>query len=149
MAHFDLFATHAMLYFATVSFAELSQRLTASDDAAWSGFLGVDDPVLAPVFGDALSRLRAITNDGGDAGSAGDRAAFARWVAGAIGPRNVAGLADPARRNLYPVDLDVLVDRHALLGLTRAEIVDALPALRGMSPEPPLGRKVAASVPAR
>jgi hypothetical protein len=45
MAHFDLFAAHAMIYFATVSFAEVRQRLLAdeSGSAAWSGFLGIGD----------------------------------------------------------------------------------------------------------
>ncbi|HEY8836536.1 MAG TPA: tryptophan 7-halogenase [Dehalococcoidia bacterium] len=35
MAHFDLFAAQAMLYFATVSFAEVSQRLAQKESAAW------------------------------------------------------------------------------------------------------------------
>jgi hypothetical protein len=42
------------------------------------------------------------------------------------------------------VDLGVLLERHALLGLTREQVVEALPALRGMSPEPPLGRAATA-----
>ena len=54
----------------------------------------------------------------------------------AIAPRNVAGLANAARHNLYPVDLDLLVERHALLGMTRERLVESLPALRGMSAEP-------------
>lgn len=124
MARFDLFAAHAMLYFATVSWAEVRQRLSPAADACWSGFLGVGDPVLEPLPREALSRLRA--------GASG----YADWVRTAIAPRNVAGLADPSRRNLYPVDLDVLLDRHALLGLSRAAVVESLPALRGMSPEP-------------
>jgi hypothetical protein len=37
------------------------------------------------------------------------------------------------------VDLDVLVARHALLGMTREALVAALPALRGMAPEPVFG----------
>jgi hypothetical protein len=55
-------------------------------------------------------------------------------VAESIAPRNVAGLADPARKKLYPVDLEVLLDRHALLGLDRAQIVEGLPKLRGSAP---------------
>jgi tetracycline 7-halogenase / FADH2 O2-dependent halogenase len=117
MAHFDLFAAHALIYFATVSFAEVRQRLVES--SPWSGFLGVGDPVLGPLPRQSLRRL--------------GRAGFERWVASAIAPRNIAGFADPAAHNLYPVDLDVLVDRHALLGLSREEIVAALPALRGVS----------------
>jgi FADH2 O2-dependent halogenase len=129
MASFELFAAHAMLYFATVSFAEVGQRLVPVADAAWSGFLGVGDPVLEPLPGEALRRLRAL-----EAGRDRDGAAFAAWVAESIAPRNVAGLADPARKKLYPVDLEVLLDRHALLGLDRAQIVEGLPKLRGSAP---------------
>ncbi|MBV9879962.1 MAG: tryptophan 7-halogenase [Gemmatirosa sp.] len=131
MRHFDLLAAHAMVYFAIVSFAEVRQRLVDAADAAWGGFLGVGDPAAEPLPGEALRRLRALPPDDAHA-----RRAFVAWVAEAIAPRNVAGLADPARGNLYPVDLDVLVDRHALLGMRRDQLVDALPALRGMSPDP-------------
>jgi FADH2 O2-dependent halogenase len=144
MAHFDLFAAHAMLYFATVSFAEVRQRIVPDDGAAWGGFLGVGDPVLEPVFAEALAQLREITRDRGETGNDEARAAFASWVARTIAPRNIAGLADPLRENRYPVDLDTLVERHALLGLTREQLVAALPALRGMAPEPPLGGTVGA-----
>ncbi len=134
MAHFDLFAAHTMLYFATVSFAEVSQRLMPSDSAAWKGFLGVGDSALEPLPREALLRLRAITQRNGGVGTAAHREEFARWVAQAIAPRNVAGLADSARRNLYPVDFDALIEQHALLGMSRDQILEALPALRGLSP---------------
>jgi FADH2 O2-dependent halogenase len=136
MAHFDLFAAHAMLYFATVSFAEVSQRLKPTDSVAWSGFLGVGDPVLEPLPKEALRRLREITQRRGAVGSPGERSAFSEWLARQIAPRNIAGLANAARRNLYPVDFDVLIERHALLGMNRDQVVDALPALRGMSSTP-------------
>ena len=135
MAHFDLFAAQAMLYFATVSFAEVSQRLVPGNSPAWNGFLGADDPVLEPLPRDALQRLRAITRRRGDIGTPDERRGFADWAANAIVPRNIAGLADPERRNLYPVDFDVLVERHALLGMSRAQLLAALPALRGSSTE--------------
>src|SRR5437763_17071099 len=61
MTHFDLFAAQAMLYFATVSFAEVSQRLEPDDSVAWNGFLGVGDPVLEPLPRESLRRLRKIT----------------------------------------------------------------------------------------
>ncbi|MEO8564394.1 MAG: FAD-dependent oxidoreductase [bacterium] len=134
IAHFDLFAAQAMLYFATVSFAEVMQRLSPSDDVAWKGFLGVGDEVLGPLPRESHRRLMEITRGQGDAGSVAQRREFAEWIAAALASRNVAGLADPARHNLYPVDLDVLVERHALLGMTRAQVVDALPMLRGQSP---------------
>ena len=136
MAHFDLFAAQAMLYFAAVSFAETSQRVRPSDGAAWSGFLGTDDDALADLPRASLRRLRQITHGQAAIGTPTERSRFAEWIAQSIAPRNVAGLADPARRNAYPVDIDTLVERHALLGMSRDEMVNALPALRGMGPVP-------------
>lgn len=140
MTHFDLFAAHSMLYFATVSFAEVSQRLSPKESAAWNGFLGGGDPVLEPLPRESLRRLRQITQRRGEVGSSDERRGFVEWVTHAIAPRNIAGLADPERRNLYPVDFDILVERHALLGMSRDELLAALPALRGMSPQPPFDR---------
>lgn len=131
MGDFARFEAQTMLYFAAVSYAESRERLAPHAESSWEGFLGVDDPVLAPLPADSLSRL-ARADAGGEATEA-----FSRWVAESIAPRNVAGLSDPARHHRYPADLDVLVARHALLGLTRDQIVAALPALRGMAPEPP------------
>jgi hypothetical protein len=136
MAHFDLFAAQAMLYFGTVSFAEASQRLLPGESATWNGFLGVGDPVLEPLPRESLGRLRRITQRRGAAGSPDERQGFAEWIAGEIAPRNIAGLADPARRNLYPVDFDALIEAHALLGMSREQLIEKLPALRGMSPQP-------------
>lgn len=124
MARFELFAAHAMIYFAAVSFAEVSQRLHPADGVAWSGFLGVGDPVLSGVPRASLRRLRHTR-------TAVDRRDFVKWVRRTIAPRNVCGLADPQSHSLYPVDLDVLVGRHAVLGVSRESLVSALPALRG------------------
>jgi hypothetical protein len=123
-----------MLYFATVSFAEVSQRLAPKESAAWNGFLGVGDPVLEPLPLEALRRLRRITQRRGEIGTSKERRDFTEWISQAIGPRNIAGLAEPARRNLYSVDFDVLVERHALLGMSRDQLLEGLPALRGMGP---------------
>lgn len=136
LAHFDLFAAQAMLYFATVSYAEASQRLGGGDGAAWKGFLGVGDAVLDTVPRESLERLRRITGGTGAGGEARARREFTQWIANVIAPRNVAGLADASRRNLYPVDLDVLVERHALLGMSRERLLANLPALRGHGPQP-------------
>lgn len=152
MEHFDLFAAHAMLYFAIVSFAEVRQRLAPDASAAWSGFLGVGDPVTEPLPRESRRRLRRMGVGGSGAGPAGakkgpdqataahERARYAEWVRRAVAPRNIAGLADPARHNLYPVDLESLVDRHELLGLERERLTAALPMLRGMGPEPSFAR---------
>jgi hypothetical protein len=136
MAQFDLFAAQAMLYFASVSFAEAGQRIAPDESVAWRGFLGVGDPVLEPLPGESLRRLTEITRGRGEVGTASERRAFADWMTKEIASRNIAGLADTSRHNLYPVDLDLLVERHALLGMTRERLVESLPALRGMSPEP-------------
>ena len=136
MAHFDMFAAQSMIYFAAVSFAEASERLTPSEGAAWKGFLGVGDSVLEPLPRQSLACLMEITRGAGVAGTPEQRAGFGDWVGRAIAPRNIAGLADPARQNLYAVDFDALIERHALLGMTREQVVRALPALRGMSTQP-------------
>jgi tetracycline 7-halogenase / FADH2 O2-dependent halogenase len=120
MSDFSLFAAHSMLYFGVVSFAETRQRLVGG--TAWDAFLAADDPEIVGAYRKALRWLSRATPR--------DRAPFAGWVAATIAPRNVAGLADPARRNMYPVDLDVLVERAPLLGLTAADVRRALPRLR-------------------
>ena len=140
MAHFDLFAAQAMLYFAAVSFAEAKQRLAPSEADAWSGFLGVGDPVLNDLPAQSLERLTRITEAEAVSGSKQPREEFAAWMAGAIDRRNIAGLADPRRANLYPVDFEALVDAHDRLGMTRSQVLDALPRLRGMSPRPAFTR---------
>ena len=87
MAHFDLFAAQAMLYFATVSFAEVTQRMTSDDTVAWRGFLGVGDTVLGPLPRESFDRLTAITHRRGDAGTAIERRGFTDWLAQSIAPR--------------------------------------------------------------
>ena len=137
MTRFDLFVAQAMLYFAAVSYAEANQRLKPTDDVAWRGFLGVGDPALESLPRDALQRLSAAVAANASSEAVADRE-FSQWVATSIAPRNVAGLLDPSRKNLYPVDFDALLNAHALLGLTRDELLAAVPALRG-SPIPRSG----------
>lgn len=143
MAHFDLFAAQSMLYFATVSFAEVSQRLSPDDANAWNGFMGVGDPVLQHIAGESFNRLTEITRQRGSIGSEEQRRTFARWIAASIEPRNIAGLADSRRHNLYPVDFDALADGHERLGMTRQEVIAALPRLRGMSSPQDKGNRCA------
>lgn len=131
MRQFELTAAHAMIYFAAVSWAEIRQRLLPGDAAAWEGFLGAGDPALARLPGEAQARLSAI-----DAADRESRNDFAEWVRTSIEPRNLVGLVDRARRNLYPADLDVVIARRSLLGMTLEQMQAALPALRGLSPEP-------------
>ncbi|MCB1034675.1 MAG: FAD-dependent monooxygenase [Acidobacteria bacterium] len=120
---FERFAAVAALYFAAVSFRELAQRLLDPPAAgwAWEGFLGATDPVSRAFVHEARRRLTG--------GQESD--AFTAWARSAIASRNAIGLADPRRRNLYPVDLEVLLDNSHLFGLSRPEMESRLPRLRG------------------
>lgn len=135
MAHFDLFSAQAMLYFAAVSFAEASQRLQVVDSVAWRGFLGIGDPVLESLPRESLARLDQMLGQQGAAPEIEERLGFVQWISESIAPRNAAGFGDAKYRNLYPVDFEALLDAHSLLGMSREELVAALPALRG-SPSP-------------
>jgi FADH2 O2-dependent halogenase len=116
---FRLTSAHAQLYFAAVSWAESVQRLRPSEDDHWQGFLGVGDPALAHLPAEALARLQADTSAD----------VFERWVADAIARRNVAGLADSTKANLYPADPEDLVRGAARLGLSPEAVRERLPAL--------------------
>ncbi len=123
---FRAFAAYAQLYFAAASFGEALRRLhPEADDWAWRGFLGATDELVASWPHAAHDRLTVL----GAAPLPAALAAFEEWVAAAIAPRNVAGLADPARGNLYPVDFAPLLAHADLLGLSRAEVEARLPAL--------------------
>jgi FADH2 O2-dependent halogenase len=116
MADFDRFTAYSLIYFAAASFGEASQRLlpAPADGWAWQGFLGSTDPVIQEM----LARVLAGPDSEDD-------------IRAAIAPRNLAGLADPARNRMVPVDLDVLIEKAPLLGLTLEEIRREIPRLRG------------------
>jgi FADH2 O2-dependent halogenase len=128
IADFALFAAHAMLYFAVVSFAETCLRLVPGRRPGL--MLRAGEPAVEAAYRESLRRLRRLTGGGRHVASRSDRRGFTDWVARTIAPWNVAGLADSGRRNLYPVDFEVLVERSHLLGLTPAGVRRALPRLR-------------------
>ncbi|HSS49466.1 MAG TPA: FAD-dependent oxidoreductase [Thermoanaerobaculia bacterium] len=115
MRDFDLLAAYSNVYFAAASFAEARQRLLPgpADGWAWNGFLGSTNPVMQEMLG-------RVQEPG-----------FEEKIREIIAPRNLAGLADPARNRLYPVDLEPLVENAKLLGLTREEVRREFPRLRG------------------
>ena len=121
MGDFDRFAAGSLYYFAAASFAEASQRLLPppEDGWAWTGFLGSTDPVTRETLTRVLETLRGP--------------GFEEEIRTAIAPRNLAGLADPGRNRLYPVDLESLVESSDLLGLTPEDIRRQIPRLRGAS----------------
>ncbi|MDY7091495.1 MAG: tryptophan 7-halogenase [Acidobacteriota bacterium] len=119
---FEAFTAVTFLYFAAASFAESRQRLVPDlPRPAWEVFLGAEDPVLSGLPERAWERL----------GSGPGDESFRSWLLDAIAPRDVAGLGDPQRLNLYPLDLEILVQRAELLGLTPDAVRAALPRLRG------------------
>ncbi len=122
---FDLFASHCLLYFAVVSFAEARERLCDIEKPWWEGLLGADVPEREALFTESSRRLRDVR--GGRLSGFGYRS----WVARAIEPIDVAGLDRPPYPNVYPVNLETLLERGGKLGLDRASIESALPRLRG------------------
>jgi FADH2 O2-dependent halogenase len=127
---FSVYVAHSQLYFALVSFEEVRQRLFDGPNGETSGrrFLGGGDEWAERLLSEAVARLEEWSAKGRSSSGAED---FERWVSEAIASRNIAGLADRARRNLYPVDLDVLIERAGLIGLSSDEMRQALPRLRG------------------
>lgn len=118
-----------MLYFAAASWSEVLQRIRPSQADAWTGFLGVDDPQLATLPQDSLDLLELMKETAElDDATVGR---FTRWVADAIEGRNVAGLCDPTKSNLFAADTQDIVRSAALLGMSRDAVVQALPKLRG------------------
>jgi len=127
---FDTFSAWTQLYFAAASYAEVWQRIGPRPPRGWSGigFLGAGDPQMRAAMSAARADLRGATANRHSV-EAVDDAIVAAHIAG----RNIAGLADAGRHRSYPVDLDALVDRASLLDRTRAEMIAALPRLRGPS----------------
>ncbi len=132
---FSGFAALSMFYFASASHSEMARRLGETDGEARlsprtafdvrdepdcptsSRFLRVDHPSFGPAFERLAGELLA---GGGQA--RGDDSRFAAEVRAAIEPLNVAGLADPKKRNWYPVELRDLIENAAKLGMTGPEM---------------------------
>jgi tetracycline 7-halogenase / FADH2 O2-dependent halogenase len=106
MDNFPVFTALTMLYFAAVSYAEAAHRLGRPELAG--SFLLRDHPVFGPAMRGLLARAASIRNPE-------QTARFTEEVRRAIAPINIAGLADPARQNWYPVDAaDLLANGHKL-----------------------------------
>ncbi|MCY3966762.1 MAG: tryptophan 7-halogenase [Acidobacteria bacterium] len=129
MNDFEGFTAAAMAYFAAASFDELRQRLLDPPEGGWCwlGFLGADEEVRRRLFEELDERSADPVTAGGLAGRIGP----------AIESRNLIGLDDPSRRNVYPVDLTDMARRQdriaARLGVELEEVRRRWPRLR--SPE--------------
>lgn len=115
--NFPVFVALTMVYFAAVSYAESAHRLGKPELA--SSFLLVDHPDFGPSMRALIARSRNVRSNE-------EAAQFADDVRRAIEPINIAGLADPARRNWYPVDASDLLGSAQKLHATRDEIAKLL-----------------------
>jgi tetracycline 7-halogenase / FADH2 O2-dependent halogenase len=122
LPNFPALVAQSLLYFAAASFQEVRHRLKDTGGWGWEGFLGSTDPVCREFVHQGRERLEDPTGV--------DVTAFTAWVRQAIAPRDIAGLADPDRNHLYPLDLDTLVQRATLLGMSPGQVEAALPRLR-------------------
>jgi len=112
-SRFDVFTAYSMFYFVVASFSEMARRL--NPDAA-RGFLAAGDVD----FSAAMARLSPVVQRSWDA------AHFARDIAAACEPLNVAGLCDPRKHNSYGVDFEDTVRSASKLGLSSEDVRDAL-----------------------
>lgn len=112
MPRFPVFAALSQFYFAAASYSEMARRLERPHLV--NRFLASGHAE----FGPSLRRGAAwVRRCAGQAG-AGQVASFEAEVADAIACLNVAGLADPRKRNWYGVDLGDVVNGAEKLGLT-------------------------------
>ena len=120
MPRFPLFAALSMFYFTAASFSEMARRL---DKRHLVGrFLASDHPRFGPNLRACTGWVRRNAQTASEAEVAG----FERQVAEAISCLNVAGLADPVKRNWYGVDLGDVVAGAEKLGMTSSEIREVL-----------------------
>jgi FADH2 O2-dependent halogenase len=106
-----------MLYFAAVSYSETAHRLGKPELA--SSFLLHNHPHFGPAMEKLLAQARTVRTPE-------QSAQFSEEVRSAIDPINVAGLADPGRRNWYPVVADDLRANADKLGATREDVEQLL-----------------------
>jgi len=130
MRDFELFATYCLTYFATVSWAEIRQRLLQPDKPMWEGFLGCDDAELASLFEDAAAALPAIP-EAAPRPPTEAVATYRREILQRIESRDLAGLDLYGPELSVPIDLDLLVARAHRLALDPEEITSRLHLLRG------------------
>jgi FADH2 O2-dependent halogenase len=113
---FPLFTGLANFYLAAVSYAETCYRMGNPERA--SGFIAYKDSEFISGLRSCISEARRLRALGPEA----ETGAFVEMVARAIESRNIAGLANPARRNWYPVEIDDLVHNARKLGRSREEM---------------------------
>jgi FADH2 O2-dependent halogenase len=117
MDRFPAFAALSMLYFAAASFSESARRLGKSHLAL--SFLLHDDPHFGPAMRRCFQYAQKHCTQP-------DVDELSKEISQAIGPINIAGLANPHRRNWYPVDANDLLKSAPKLQSTKQEINELL-----------------------
>jgi FADH2 O2-dependent halogenase len=117
MDSFPTFASLSMLYFAAASFSESARRLGKAHLAR--SFLLHDDPR----FGPLMRRCCELAKNNSTQLEMDD---LAHEIWQGIEPINIAGLANPHRRNWYPVDANDLLNSAAKLQSTKNQISELL-----------------------
>ncbi|MCY2966816.1 MAG: hypothetical protein NT069_24830 [Planctomycetota bacterium] len=97
-ADFRLFASFSMCYFAGAIFSEDQRR--KGKTGAHDAILMADQPAYRQVVDECYHELRRLLSLGRI--SDGQAEEYRQFVERRIAPYNLAGLCDPARRNLYP-----------------------------------------------
>ncbi|MBC8243610.1 MAG: FAD-dependent oxidoreductase [Verrucomicrobia bacterium] len=114
MGDFELFAALTQLYFAVVSFSETAHRLAKPELAG--SFLLYAHPEFGPATREICASVARLAK----------REEVLAKVREVIEPFNVVGLADPAKRNWYPVAVDDLFASAAKLGSSEDAIREML-----------------------
>ena len=113
MDRFDVFVALTQLYFAAASFAETARRLQRPHLAP--SFLLCTHPQFGPACEEiCISARQNLTG--------AEAEALIAKIHAAIEPINVAGLANPDRRNWYPIEADDLLNAAARLDASRDEV---------------------------
>jgi len=101
LENFEAFTSLTQLYFAAASYAETARRLGRAELA--EGFLMGSHATFGRDFQQCLSLASKASS------SNGSSTPWLKHIRRAIEPINVAGLADPARRNWYPARAEDLL----------------------------------------
>jgi FADH2 O2-dependent halogenase len=132
---FDAFVAWTQVYFAAASYHEVWQRLSdPPSEEGWRGvgFLGACDPILRRAKVEATDQLETAYMDRSIKKKIRG-SELENLVGQIIVNRNLAGLANPTRNRMYPVDLSLLLRHGDMLGLSDEELRVRLPRIRGKS----------------
>ena len=122
LSDFPLFAAFSSFYFAAAAYSEMARRVDRRHLV--TRFLAADRADFRCGLTSAIAQMRSVLASPTDAA----RDAFLSEVGRAIDCLNVAGLADPAKKNWYGVDLNDVINGAGKLGYTPDQMRDVIAA---------------------